>query len=94
LLKPIAASSIVVFAKSGKEVSSDGEEVIQILANKYGVNIKRTCGVGVCGACKSTVLSGEVKYIKEPKALDLSDRQQGLCLTCIAQPIGRVTIDA
>jgi glycine betaine catabolism B len=94
LAKPIVASSIVIFAKSGKEVAYDGEEVIQIVANKHGVNIKRACGVGVCGACKSTVLSGEIKYTKEPKALDVSDRQQGLCLTCIAQPVGRVTIDA
>jgi glycine betaine catabolism B len=94
LAKPIVASSIVIFAKSGKEVAYDGEEVIQIVANKHGVNIKRSCGVGVCGACKSTVLSGEIKYTKEPKALDVSDRKLGLCLTCIAQPVGRVTIDA
>jgi hypothetical protein len=26
--------------------------------------------------------------------LNLSDRQLGLCLTCIAQPVGEVTIDA
>jgi glycine betaine catabolism B len=94
LAKPIAATSLVVFAKSGKEVAYDGVEVIQAVASKHGVNIKRTCGVGVCGACKSTVLAGNVKYIKEPKALNLSDRQLGLCLTCIAQPVGEVTIDA
>ncbi|AFZ04357.1 FHA domain-containing protein [Calothrix sp. PCC 6303] len=92
--EPIITSSVVVFAKSGKEIAYDGEEVIQSLANKHGVSIKRSCGSGVCGICKSTILSGEVKYIKEPKALDSSDRKQKLCLTCIAQPVGKVTIDA
>jgi glycine betaine catabolism B len=87
-------TSQVIFAKSGKKVEYDGVEVIQVVASKHGVNIKRTCGAGVCGACKTTLLSGDIKYIKEPKALSSSDRQQKLCLTCIAQPVGEVTLDA
>jgi ferredoxin-NADP reductase len=94
LPKPVATSSTVVFAKSKKEVTYNGEEPIQILASKHGVSIKRGCGKGFCGACKTTVISGKFKYIKEPKVAGLSDRQQEICLTCIAQPVGRVTIDA
>ncbi|XHR80115.1 MAG: FAD-binding oxidoreductase [Gloeotrichia echinulata GP01] len=88
-----AASSVVVFAKSQKEVICNGNESIQFVAKKVGVNINRACGIGVCGACKQKLLSGEIKYDREPKALTDEAHKAGLILTCIAHPVERVVID-
>ena len=44
--------------------------------------------------CKKRKLEGEIQYDGEPDGLDESDRNEGLILTCIASPIGRVAIEA
>ena len=84
----------VVFAKSGKEVTCDGQDSILNLAEQEGVNIDSSCRSGVCGTCKQRKLEGEVKYQGDPDALDDSERDEGYILTCIAYPVGRVLIDA
>lgn len=85
---------MVVFEKSQKEVTCDGNEAIQVVAKNVGVNIPRACGMGVCGACKQKLISGDIKYEKEPKALSDAEKQAGLILTCIAHPVGKVVMDA
>ncbi len=85
----------VVFFKSGKEVTCDGQEPILNLAELEGVKIRSSCRSGVCGTCKKQKLEGEVSmegYDRE--ALQESERQEGYILTCISYPLGRVVIDA
>lgn len=84
----------VVFSKSGKEVSCDGEEPILNLAEQEGVKIRNSCRAGVCGSCKKRKLEGEVRMEGEPEGLEESERQEGYILTCISYPLGRVVIDA
>jgi len=84
----------VVFAKSGKEVDCDGEDVILDIAEQEGVDMPSGCRMGACGACKQKLLEGEVKYEGEPDALKESEREEGLILTCLAHPVGRVVISA
>ncbi|XWK86066.1 MAG: FHA domain-containing protein [Phormidium sp.] len=95
-LSPTTSSSpaTVVFTKSGKEVIWDGEKSILELAEQENVAIRRGCGKGFCGACKQKLLSGNVEYKEEPRALQDSDRSVGLILTCIAEPVEKVVIDA
>ncbi|MGQ4647401.1 2Fe-2S iron-sulfur cluster-binding protein [Lyngbya aestuarii] len=84
----------VVFAKSGKEVDCDGEDVILDIAEQEGVDMPSGCRMGACGACKQKLLEGEVKYEGEPDALKESEREEGLILTCLAHPVGKVVISA
>jgi ferredoxin-NADP reductase/ferredoxin len=85
----------VVFSKSGKEVTCDGEEPILNLAEIEGIKIRSNCRFGACGACKKLKLEGEVKMKDyDPEILEESERQQGYILTCISYPLGRVVIDA
>jgi ferredoxin-NADP reductase len=95
-ISPASSSSeaTVVFAKSGKEVIWDGEKSILELAEQENVEIRRGCGKGFCGACKQKLLSGNVEYKQEPSALQDSDRSVGFILTCIADPVEKVVIDA
>jgi ferredoxin-NADP reductase len=88
------AQPTIVFAKSGKAILCDGEEVILEVAEREGVSLPSGCRMGVCGACKQKLLEGEVKYAAEASALNPYEREQGLILTCLAYPVGRVVIGA
>jgi ferredoxin-NADP reductase len=84
----------VVFTKSGKEVSCDGEESILEIAEQAGVKIRNSCRVGSCGSCKKVKLEGEVKMEGyDPEALEPSEVDAGYILCCVAFPKGKVAID-
>ncbi|MFB2937420.1 ferredoxin--nitrite reductase [Aerosakkonemataceae cyanobacterium BLCC-F154] len=86
--------TVISFAKSGKEVSSNSEQFILEVAEAEGVDIPSSCRSGNCGTCKQKLLLGGVEYEGEPNALSDSEKEQGFILTCISHPVGRVVIDA
>ena len=88
------AQPALIFTKSGKEVFCDGEECILDVAEQEGVDLPSSCRMGACGACKQKVIEGEVKYDDDPSALEDSERQEGVVLTCMAYPVGRVVLEA
>ncbi|MGK7872781.1 MAG: 2Fe-2S iron-sulfur cluster-binding protein [Xenococcaceae cyanobacterium] len=89
-----SGSLTVVFAKSGKTVTCDGQDSILDIAEEEGIEIDSSCRSGVCGTCKVLKREGEVKYEGDPEALDESEQEEGQILTCISYPVGRVVIDA
>ncbi|NEP47359.1 MAG: FHA domain-containing protein [Moorea sp. SIO3C2] len=84
----------VVFAKSGKEVTCDAEDVILDVAEQEGVALPSGCRMGACGACKQKLLKGKVEYDEEPDALQEDERNEGMILTCVAHPVGQVVVSA
>ena len=87
-------AATVVFAKSGKEITSDGEESILEIAEQAGIKIRNSCRVGSCGSCKKVKLEGEVKMEGyDPEALEPSEVDAGYILCCVAFPKGKVAID-
>ncbi|MDJ0702302.1 MAG: FAD-binding oxidoreductase [Leptolyngbyaceae cyanobacterium MO_188.B28] len=88
------AQPALIFAKSGKEVLCDGEDCILDVAEQEGLDLPSSCRMGACGACKQKVLEGEVKYDDDPSALEDSEREDGIVLTCMAYPVGRVVLEA
>lgn len=93
---PAQSSSkpVLVFSQSGKEIACDEEESVLAVAQQHDVKIRAGCMQGVCGACKTRKLEGEVNYQTDPDGLDASDREQGYILPCIAFPVGKVAIEA
>jgi glycine betaine catabolism B len=89
-----AASSIVMFAKSGKEVSTDREESILQLGKQENIRLKSACGMGNCGVCKLKKTKGNVKYNTPPARLSASEQDAGFILPCIAYPVGQVEVEA
>ena len=85
---PASSSPIIILAKSGQEISCDGEEPILDVAEAEGVDLSFGCRMGACGACKVKKLEGEVIYD------DDVDCEDGFVYTCIARPAGRVVIEA
>ena len=91
-VQPVQAASssgpVVVLAKSGQEISCDGEEAILDVAEAEGVDLPHSCRAGACGACKVKKIEGEVIYD------DDVDCEDGFIYTCVARPAGRVVIEA
>lgn len=84
------SKNIVVFSKSGKEVTCDAEESILESGLASGIELAWGCKAGKCGACEQRLLKGEVNYEQEPKYQCAPDH----ALLCVAHPVGQVVIDA
>lgn len=85
-------SAVVVFAKSGKEISCDDSQPILAIAEDAGIDIENSCQSGSCGTCKLPLKEGKVRYEGDPTALEAGET--AAVLTCIAHPEGRVVLDA
>ena len=81
-------SPVVVFAKSGKEIICEAEDLILDVAEQEGIELPSGCRMGVCGACKLPLSEGSVDYDDEPQC------DRGYLLTCVAKAKGRVVIEA
>jgi glycine betaine catabolism B len=90
-----ATQTVVVFSKSGKQVTYDEDESILELAEQEGVKIRSSCRAGSCGSCKKFKTEGTVKMEGfDPEALEPQEQAAGYILTCISYPTGRVVVDA
>ncbi|WP_019505500.1 FAD-binding oxidoreductase [Pleurocapsa sp. PCC 7319] len=86
--KTTDSNPVVVLAESGQEISCDGDEPILDVVEAEGIDLPCGCRVGACGACKVRKIAGEVTYD------DDVDCDDGYVLTCVAKPLGKVTIEA
>lgn len=88
-----APPATICFTKSSKEITCTERDFILDVAEREGVAIDSSCRSGTCGTCKHRLLEGAIQYDGTPDALDETEQQAGLILTCIARPIGNVVID-
>jgi ferredoxin len=84
----------IEFSKSGKTVEWDEQfQNILELAESNGVPIPSDCRMGVCGTCKTKLLSGEVEMETE-EGLNEDDKAQKMILLCVAVPKSDLKLDA
>jgi ferredoxin len=84
----------VDFRKSNKKVEwDDSFESILELAEENGIEIESDCGEGICGSCKSRLISGKVEMETED-ALDDDDIEENMILLCVSVPKTDVIIEA
>ncbi len=87
-LEKTTVSQTLVLAKSGVELTYDSADTILETVEKEGIELPHMCKMGACKKCKLRLLEGEVRYDED------SECPEGHVLTCIAQPVGRVVIEA
>ena len=80
------------FERAGKTVESTALTVLEA-AEECGVAIPFECRSGICGQCKTKVLSGKVA-MEVADALTPADRAKGLVLACQARASRDTVIDA
>jgi ferredoxin-NADP reductase/DMSO/TMAO reductase YedYZ heme-binding membrane subunit len=81
------------FARSDTSVEAPSDQTILEVAEDAGIDLPYECRSGICGQCKTRVLSGKVA-MQAQDALSPADRQRGLVLACQAVCQGDVTVDA
>jgi ferredoxin len=87
--KKLFIKSPIVSLKGQPIILFDGQHssLLEALESKK-VNVFSECRNGFCGACKTTVISGEVNYLSEPLAELKSDE----CLPCCCVPNGDLNL--
>jgi ferredoxin-NADP reductase/DMSO/TMAO reductase YedYZ heme-binding membrane subunit len=83
----------VRFARSGLELEPPAGKTILETAEDAGVSIPFECRAGICGQCKTRLVSGRVTMDSED-ALSATEKARGLILACQARPSGDVAVDA
>jgi len=82
----------ITIAATGATVDAQPQETLLTALERNGYRPEYSCRVGSCGTCKLKVLSGQVNPVGE--ALSDRDRADGYVLSCIAHPIGDVTLES
>lgn len=83
----------VQFARAKKSIELPGGLTVLEAAEDCGVAIPYECRSGICGQCKTKLVSGRV-VMESQDALTAADKEKGLVLACQAQPVGDVVVDA
>ena len=84
---PAGDGQTITFAKSGRaRFVTDGVSILEA-AEAVGVAIQFECRAGVCGQCKTKLLSGTVRMTSE-EALGRSEKAAGWILACQAHSDG------
>lgn len=81
----------VTFARSGLRLDWNGAATSLLeLAEANGIRVDSGCRAGCCGACQTTIESGEVAYEQSPEY----DVEAGKCLLCLAKPSTDLVLSA
>ena len=83
----------ITFARSGKTTTiPDGLTVLDA-AKEVGIRIMTSCQNGICGTCKTGMISGDVD-IAHNGGIRQREIDNGKILACCTRPRGPVVIDA
>ncbi|ORM64467.1 hypothetical protein PRCB_16105 [Pantoea rodasii] len=87
-LKPAASSQAeVTIGYQGSEFTGDNQQVLLEQLEMQGYRIPYSCRAGICGSCKMTLVSGEVKALKKSAV-----REDGTILSCSCIPAGDIVL--
>lgn len=91
--RPSDAPVAIRFKRSGREGELSADRTVLDAAEECGVDLPFECRSGVCGQCKTRLVSGEVT-MDSADALSAAERGRGLILACQARAVGDVVVDA
>jgi ferredoxin len=83
----------VRFQRAGKAADLPAGVTVLEAAEDAGVEIPFECRSGICGQCKTRLISGVVTMSVQD-ALTPADRAKRLILACQARGVGDVVVDA
>ncbi len=80
----------IMVADTGAMLDAQPQETILAALERHGYKPEFSCRAGACGACKLRVLQGQVSPVGE--ALTSAEKSAGYALSCIARPLGDITL--
>lgn len=92
-IDPNAESQAVQLTINGQTFAGDNKRTLLEQAEEQGIVIGSGCRAGVCGACKVTLVSGEVHRSSEIPLTE-DEKAEGIVLACSCHPESDVTVEA
>lgn len=89
---PAARTFKVEFKKSGRTVECGADGFVLAAAKAAGMRLPSSCTKGLCGTCKSRLLSGEVQ-MKHQGGIRQREIDQGMVLICCSKPLTDLVVD-
>jgi ferredoxin-NADP reductase len=83
----------VEFVRSGRSFACAEDENVLDAAYEAGLNPPSSCGQGMCGTCKTTLLSGSVD-MQHNGGIRPREIARNRVLICCSKPLSDLTIDA
>lgn len=90
---PATATYEIEMRRSGRTVTCDDQTTILEAVSRAGVVVPSSCGEGVCGTCKSTMLCGRVD-MQHAGGIRPREIADGKILLCCSTPQEDLVIDA
>ncbi len=82
----------VQFSKQGKSIEVRADQTVLSCAKKSGVRIPSSCASGICGTCKSKLVSGAVD-MKHDGGIRQREIDAGFFLPCCSRPLSDLVIE-
>ncbi len=82
----------VQFLKQGKAIEVAADQTILASAKKAGIRLPSSCANGICGTCKSRLVSGNVE-MKHDGGIRQREIDAGFFLPCCSRPLGDLVVD-
>lgn len=93
----VAASAqarfVVEFRRSGRMVECEAGDTVLQAGLRAGVALPSSCGEGMCGTCKNTLLAGQVD-MQHNGGIRPREIAQDKILLCCSRPLDDLVIDA
>ncbi|MEI2301501.1 FAD-binding oxidoreductase [Ensifer sp. MJa1] len=90
--EPATRTFQVEFSKQARRIEVAGEQTVLSCAKKAGVKLPSSCSNGVCGTCKSKLVSGSVE-MSHNGGIRQREIDAGLFLPCCSKPLSDLVID-
>jgi ferredoxin-NADP reductase len=90
---PMARTYSVEFVRSGRTFTCAEDENVLDAAYEAGLSPASSCGQGMCGTCKTTMLSGAVD-MQHNGGIRPREIARNKVLICCSKPLSDLTIDA
>jgi glycine betaine catabolism B len=89
----VAAQAFSVqFSKQGKSIDVRSDQTVLSCAKKAGVRIPSSCANGICGTCKSKLVSGSVD-MKHDGGIRQREINAGFFLPCCSKPLSDLVVE-
>ncbi|HUC18228.1 MAG TPA: 2Fe-2S iron-sulfur cluster-binding protein [Acetobacteraceae bacterium] len=82
----------VTFAKSGRTIAVRPGQHVLAAARAEGMRLPSSCTQGLCGTCKSRLISGQVE-MKHQGGIRQREIDQGMILICCSTPLSDLVIE-
>jgi ferredoxin-NADP reductase len=82
----------ITFAKSERTIICGPDKTILQAAKEAGLRLPSACARGMCGTCKSRMISGQVD-MKHEGGIRQREIDQGMILICCSKPLADTVID-